>query len=76
LVVEDEALIRRIAVDVLEGEGFACRTASSGEAALQACAEAAPDLILLDIVMPEMDGIEVCRRLKANPAWAANPEPP
>lgn len=73
LIVHDEALIRQIVVDILGPEGFACRAASSGAEALRACAGAPPDLILLDITMPEMDGIEVCRRLKANPAWAAIP---
>ena len=73
LVVDDERLIRTMLVDILEAQGFTCRTASNGEEALTACAEAQPDLILTDIMMPVMDGIEACRRLKANPAWAAIP---
>ncbi len=73
LVVDDERLIRTMLVDILEAQGFTCRTATNGEEALAACAEAQPDLILTDIMMPVMDGIEACRRLKANPAWAAIP---
>ncbi len=73
LVVDDERLIRTMLVDILEAQGFTCRTASNGEEALTACAEALPDLILTDIMMPVLDGIETCRRLKANPAWAAIP---
>ncbi len=73
LVVDDERLIRTMLVDILEAQGFTCRTASNGEEALTACAEVLPDLILTDIMMPVLDGIETCRRLKANPAWAAIP---
>ena len=73
LIVDDEALIRRILEDLLTAHGFTCRTASSGDEALRACADAPPDLILLDILMPGLDGIETCRRLKATPAGAAIP---
>ena len=73
LIVDDEALIRRILEDILTSHGFACRTARNGREALEACEASPPDLILLDIMMPEMDGIETCRRLKTTPAWAAIP---
>ncbi len=73
LVVDDDAYIRALVVDILEPEGFLCRTARNGVEALRACEVSLPDLILLDIRMPEMDGLETCRRLKANPAWASVP---
>jgi DNA-binding response OmpR family regulator len=73
LIVDDEVLIRRVVEDFLTTHGFTCRTARNGAEALQACEASPPNLILLDIMMPEMDGIETCRRLKATPAWAAIP---
>ena len=73
LVVDDDPYVRALMVDILEPEGFLCRTARNGVEALRACEVALPDLILLDIRMPEMDGLETCRRLKANPAWASVP---
>jgi len=51
---------------VLEAEGYEVHPATSGEQALAAVAQTLPDLILLDIVMPDIDGIEVCRRLKTH----------
>ncbi|HEY3320099.1 MAG TPA: PleD family two-component system response regulator [Planctomycetota bacterium] len=66
LVVDDSATIRRLLECVLRGENDVL-TASSGSAALQMALDESPDLILLDISMPEMDGHEVCRRLKAEP---------
>ena len=65
LIVDDTASNLQILSDMLKGEGYRTRAAVSGVAALRAAASQAPDLILLDIMMPEMDGYEVCRRLKA-----------
>jgi CheY-like chemotaxis protein len=59
--------------DMLKEAGFACLTAGNGQEALETCAGTRPSLILLDITMPQMDGIETCRRLKANPATAPIP---
>ncbi len=73
LVVDDERLIRIMLVDILEAQGIICMTAANGEEALQACETNRPDLVITDIIMPGMDGIETCRRLKANPAWASIP---
>ena len=73
LVVDDERLIRIMLVDILEAQGITCMTAANGEEALQACEANRPDLVITDIIMPGMDGIETCRRLKANPAWASIP---
>ena len=73
LVVDDERLIRVMLVDILEAHGIACITAANGEEALKACEANRPDLVLTDITMPVMDGIEACRRLKADPACASIP---
>ena len=73
LVVDDDQHLLDLMVDILQAQGLTCRTARNGAQALQACAAAIPDLILLDIRMPVLDGLETCRRLKANPAWASIP---
>ena len=65
LVVEDEAPQREILVYNLEAEGFVVLQATSGDAALDIAREDLPDLILLDWMLPEVSGIEVCRRLKS-----------
>lgn len=65
LVVEDEAPQREVLVYNLEAEGFAVLQATSGDAALEMAREDVPDLILLDWMLPEVSGIEVCRRLKS-----------
>jgi two-component system phosphate regulon response regulator PhoB len=67
LLVEDEPAQRAVLSYNLEAEGFDVRTADNGEDALALIAEEAPDLILLDWMMPLVSGIEVCRRLKARP---------
>ena len=67
LLVEDEPSQRAVLSYNLEAEGFEVQTADNGEDALALIAEAAPDLILLDWMMPHVSGIEVCRRLKARP---------
>ena len=64
LVVEDSPINQRILQSLLAREGYAVRVADHGKAALAQVAEVQPDLILLDILMPEMDGLECCRLLK------------
>ena len=64
LVVEDEADIRKLESFVLQSEGFRVLTADNGADALRIAREERPDLIVLDIVIPEPDGLEVCRRLR------------
>ncbi len=73
LVVDDEAHNRRLLEALLLPEGYLTRTASSGAEALESVAAHPPDLILLDVMMPDMDGHEVARRLKADPATTAIP---
>lgn len=64
LIVEDEPDIRKLEAFVMEGEGYEVLTADNGEDALRIALEERPDLILLDIIIPGPDGLEVCRRLR------------
>jgi DNA-binding response OmpR family regulator len=64
LIVEDELPMRTALQDVLEGEGYRVLTAGDGETGLQRAVEEKPDLLLLDIMMPRLDGFEVCRELR------------
>ncbi|CUI03765.1 EAL domain-containing protein [Massilia antarctica] len=73
LIVDDEAQNRRLLAVLLQPEGYRTRAAASGEEALAAIGAAAPDLILLDITMPGMDGYRVASILKADPATANIP---
>ncbi len=66
LVVEDEAGIARMIQVLLEARGFVAVVCHSGDDALQRVRERRVDLVLLDVMMPGMDGYEVCRRLKAD----------
>jgi putative two-component system response regulator len=68
LAVDDTPASLRLLTDILKEEGYEVRSAISGELALRAAISQPPELILLDIRMPVMDGYEVCRRLKAEPA--------
>jgi len=65
LVVDDDPHIRQLLVFALEKAGLRTREAADGEAALAAVDEELPDLVVLDINMPKLDGLEVCRRLRA-----------
>jgi two-component system, OmpR family, response regulator len=65
LVVDDEAHIREVVQYALEREGFAVRCAADGHEALRQAETGDIDLVVLDILMPELDGLEVCRRLRA-----------
>ena len=64
LVADDEQRITKLVSMALSDEGFRVITASSGEEALAKCEEVRPDIVLLDIVMPDLDGIEVMRQLR------------
>ena len=68
LVVEDDPAILTGLVDLLEGEGFAVEQAVDGAAALARHAEARPDLVLLDVMIPEKSGYEVCREIRRTDA--------
>jgi two-component system cell cycle response regulator DivK len=73
LVVEDQEDNRRILRDLLTSADYELIEAENGEEALVATAKDRPDLILMDIQLPVMDGYEATRRLKADPASAAIP---
>jgi phosphate regulon transcriptional regulator PhoB len=73
LVVEDEPDIRDLIVLHLAREGFRCRTASNGVDALHEARAALPDLVVLDLMLPGLGGLEVCRRLRAEPSTASLP---
>lgn len=73
LVVEDEEINRELLRDLLEGQGHQVTEAENGEQGLQKVKENPPDVILLDVMMPGIDGFEVCRRLKADPETAPIP---
>ena len=65
LLVDDEASITELARLYLDREGFHCHAVHDGEAALHAVARERPALIVLDVMLPKVDGFEVCRRLRA-----------
>jgi two-component system OmpR family response regulator len=65
LVVDDEARIREVVQYALERDGFAVSVAGDGARALELAEEGDVDLVVLDIMLPELDGLEVCRRLRA-----------
>jgi class 3 adenylate cyclase/CheY-like chemotaxis protein len=68
LVVDDLPANLKLMDAVLSPRGFAVRTASTGEEALELLAQEVPDLVLLDVLMPGIDGYETCRRIRENPA--------
>jgi DNA-binding response OmpR family regulator len=65
LVVDDEPTLRETLVEALEGEGFRVVAAADGREALTAFRAERPDLVLLDLMLPELSGIEVCRIIRA-----------
>lgn len=67
LIVEDEAEIAQLIQLYLEKEGFSCRTCRDGLTALQLFQEQKPDLIILDLMIPKLDGLEVCARIRQKP---------
>jgi len=73
LIVEDEESLLKLESILLTSRGYQVRGVTSGEAALTEIAASKPDLVLLDIMMPGLDGFEVCRRIKQDPATSAIP---
>jgi class 3 adenylate cyclase len=73
LVVDDTPQNVKLLADLLTAKGYDVSTAVNGEQALERVAEKAPDLVLLDIMMPGISGYDVCRKLRANPATALLP---
>jgi DNA-binding response OmpR family regulator len=73
LIVEDDKFLRELLVRKLENEGFKIVRAIDGEEALKKIKEELPQLILLDLVLPGIDGFEVLRRIKGDPATSKVP---
>ncbi len=73
LLAEDSAVQRSILTRLLARAGFEVYTAADGEEALEVVDRTLPDVILLDLMLPRLDGLEVCRRLKAHPSTAEIP---
>jgi two-component system, OmpR family, phosphate regulon response regulator OmpR len=71
LMIEDDARLATMVGEYLRANGFGFEHAMDGQAGLQALGSAPPDLIILDLMMPGIDGLEVCRRLRAMPAEVA-----
>ena len=69
LVVDDEPNIVMSLRFLMEREGFEVEVAPTGEEALKALEKAPADLVLLDVMMPKLDGFEVCQRIRNNPDW-------
>jgi two-component system response regulator ResD len=65
LIVDDEPIVREVVADYLRKDGFRVESAGDGHEALNRFAAARPDLVLLDLMLPGIDGIEVCRRIRA-----------
>ena len=68
LIVEDEESLLKLESILLTSKGYDVRGVSNGRETLDAIAEEKPDLVLLDIMLPEIDGFEVCQRIKDDPA--------
>ena len=73
LIVEDDDGQRAVARDVLSAQGFIVHEAAKGRLALEALRQDLPDVVLLDLMMPEMDGFEVVAEMQANAAWRTIP---
>jgi DNA-binding response OmpR family regulator len=73
MVVDDQSFNLELMEEVLSQQGYGVRSFQRGRLALAAAAQKPPDLILLDVSMPEMDGYEVCRRLRSDAAHASIP---
>jgi CheY-like chemotaxis protein len=71
LVVDDDPMVRKLITATLEDVGgFSLREAGDGEEALATAVVETPEIILLDVDMPRLDGVETCRRLRSDPATA------
>ena len=71
LMIEDDARLARMVADYLAQSGFAVSLAADGQHGLAAVQAGAPDLVILDLMLPDMDGLEVCRRIRALPGALA-----
>jgi DNA-binding response OmpR family regulator len=67
LVVDDDPVVQHAIRHTLQGEGHMISIAINGQTALELISHVRPDLVILDIMMPDIDGLEVCRRIRTNP---------
>jgi DNA-binding response OmpR family regulator len=70
LIVDDEPNIVVPLEFLMKREGYEVAIAADGQAALAALAERPPDLVILDVMLPRMNGFEVCRHIRADPRWS------
>jgi CheY-like chemotaxis protein/phosphoribosyl 1,2-cyclic phosphodiesterase len=73
LIVDDDPVVRRLTMQALQNDGYVLTEAAGGREALELISRQTPDLVILDLVMPELDGMEVLKVLRANPAKASLP---
>ena len=73
LIVEDDALMQKMALKVLRARGYSCEVARNGREAVEMAGRFRPALVLMDLSLPEMNGWEATRALKADPALAQIP---
>jgi two-component system, OmpR family, alkaline phosphatase synthesis response regulator PhoP len=73
LIVEDEKDIRDLLEHYLKKEGYEVQTAKDGQSGLEKASKEKLDLVILDLMLPQMDGLEICRRLRSQPATADLP---
>jgi len=76
LIVEDDAFLREIYVDSLTKAGFTVTSAEDGNEGIEKIKAGDWDLLLMDIILPQMDGIEIVRKLKTDPDFAAQAKKP
>ncbi len=69
LIADDEPNILLSLQFLMKKTGYEVRTAKDGEEAMAEISRAAPDLVLLDVMMPKIDGFSICERIRANPEW-------
>ena len=72
LIVEDDLFLRELYSDVLKAESYSVDTAIDGEDGFEKIKQGGYDLVLLDIIMPKIDGLEIMKRIKANPPTNPN----
>ena len=72
LIVEDDQFLRELYCDVLKAEGYVIDIATDGEEGFKKIKEGGYDLVLLDIILPKIDGLEIMRRIKTDPSALPN----